>query len=120
MSKDGLDSLIGKEFCPVCGTITAKGTARCPECGTFHSAIHLEERKPPPPEERMVERSIDPLDYSMDPSTAIAEEEFESDDAAVKSWRGGSTDFSFEDEDLKSPKKVVEKIIPEDEEIISD
>ena len=39
---DSLDVLVGKEACPVCGTISQKGISRCPECGTFHSGIHLE------------------------------------------------------------------------------
>ena len=73
---DRLDVLVGKESCPVCGTISQKGTARCPECGTFHSGIHLEEREAPPPEERMSNREVDPSDYSMNPRF-IASEEFE-------------------------------------------
>ncbi|MDP6869735.1 MAG: hypothetical protein QGI21_03055 [Candidatus Poseidoniaceae archaeon] len=118
MPKDGLDTLIGKESCPVCGTISAKGTARCPECGTFHSGVYLEERDAPPPEDRPSERDVDPLDYSIDPASAITHEEFESDDASVKSWKGGSTDFSFEDDEPVT--KVNDTKIPDDEEILSD
>ena len=115
---DQLDVLVGKESCPVCGTISQKGTTRCPECGTFHSGAHLEEREAPPPEERNLDREIDPSDYSINPGAAISAEEFESDDSSVKNWRGGSTDFSFidEDDDLQ-----VEKIsIPESEELESE
>ena len=115
---DTLDVLVGKESCPVCGTISQKGTARCPECGTFHSGIHLEEREAPPPEERNSNREVDPSDYSMNPETAIANEEFEGDDSNIKNWVGGSTDFSFiDDEDEASPHSI---IIPESEEIESD
>jgi len=114
---DRLDVLVGKESCPVCGTISQKGTARCPECGTFHSGIHLEEREAPPPEERMSSREVNPSDYSMNPEVAIASEEFEGDDANIKNWGGGSTDFSFIDEndDLAVESEPIH--IPESEEI---
>lgn len=116
---DKLDRLAGKEACPVCGTIASVGTARCPECGTFHSGVHLEERQPPSPEERPVERDINPSDYSIDPSSAIAVEEFDSDDSSVKKWSGGSSDFSFEDDDGNQPTKDLQAI-PESEIILSD
>ena len=114
---DKLDALVGKESCPVCGTISQKGTSRCPECGTFHSGIHLEERPAPTPEERVNSREIDPLDYSINPGSAIADEDFEGDDSTVKNWSGGATDFSFVDDE---PVKVNEIVIPESEEIESD
>ena len=117
---DRLDVLVGKESCPVCGTISQKGTARCPECGTFHSGIHLEEREPPPPEERMSNREVDPSDYSMNPDAAITTEEFDSDESSVKNWGGGSTDFSFIDEEDSNPPKIANLEIPEAEEIESD
>lgn len=117
---DRLDVLVGKESCPVCGTISQKGTARCPECGTFHSGIHLEEREAPPPEERMSNREVDPSDYSMNPEVAIASEEFEGDDANIKNWGGGSTDFSFIDDSDNLPVEIENLHIPESEEIESD
>lgn len=117
---DRLDVLVGKESCPVCGTISQKGTARCPECGTFHSGIHLEEREAPPPEERMSNREVDPSDYSMNPEVAIASEEFEGDDANIKNWGGGSTDFSFIDDSEYLPIESDTLRIPESEEIESD
>ena len=117
---DRLDVLVGKESCPVCGTISQKGTARCPECGTFHSGIHLEEREPPPPEERMSNREVDPSDYSMNPDAAITTEEFDGDESSVKNWGGGSTDFSFIDEEDSNPPKIANLEIPEAEEIESD
>lgn len=117
---DRLDVLVGKESCPVCGTISQKGTARCPECGTFHSGIHLEEREAPPPEERMSNREVDPSDYSMNPEVAIASEEFEGDDANIKNWGGGSTDFSFIDDSDDLPIESDTLRIPESEEIDTD
>lgn len=117
---DKLDVLVGKESCPVCGTISQKGTARCPECGTFHSGIHLEEREAPPPEERMSNREVDPSDYSMNPEIAIANEEFEGDDANIKNWGGGSTDFSFIDDNNDLPVKSESLHIPESEEVEND
>ena len=117
---DKLDVLVGKESCPVCGTISQKGTARCPECGTFHSGIHLEEREAPPPEERLSNREVDPSDYSMNPEIAIANEEFEGDDANIKNWGGGSTDFSFIDDSNDVPVKSESLHIPESEEVEND
>ena len=117
---DRLDVLVGKESCPVCGTISQKGTARCPECGTFHSGIHLEEREAPPPEERMSSREVDPSDYSMNPEVAISSEEFEGDDANIKNWGGGSTDFSFIDDSDDLPIESDTLRIPESEEIETD
>ena len=121
MTKDKLSVLAGKQSCPVCGSISNKGTSRCPECGTFHSGIHLEERSAPTPEERVAARVVDPADYSINPSSAIVEEEFVSDEGSVKSWSGGSTDFSFVDEEkLQKVEKNSEPIIPKSEEIHSD
>ena len=117
---DILDVLVGKEACPVCGTISQKGTARCPECGTFHSGVHLEEREAPPPEERMTNREVDPTDYSMNPEIAISSEEFEGDDANIKNWGGGSTDFSFIDDTNDLPLESEAMHIPESEEIEND
>ena len=37
----------------ICGTLSQRGTVRCPECSTFHSGIHLEERDAPSPEEEL-------------------------------------------------------------------
>jgi len=104
---DKLDVLIGKEYCPVCASIYQKNTQRCPECGTFHSGVHLEDREPPTPEQRITNREVDPSDYSINPNTAIVDEEFDSDDGAVKNWTGGSTDFSFEDD---TPVEKIESI----------
>ena len=117
---DKLDVLVGKESCPVCGTISQKGTARCPECGTFHSGIHLEEREAPPPEEKISSREVDPSDYSMNPEIAIASEEFDGDDTNIKNWGGGSTDFSFIDDSDDLPIESETLLIPESEEIESD
>ena len=116
---DKLDILVGKESCPVCGSISQKGTARCPECGTFHSGIHLEDREPPAPEERVAERSFDPSDYSINPLASITDEEFEGDETSVKSWSGGSTDFKFDgsDDEIKVQKQEI--IVPDSEEIES-
>ena len=116
---DRLDILAGKETCPVCGSISQKGTQRCPECGTFHSGIHLEEREAPSPEERAELRELDPTDYSMNPNLAITNEEFEGDDKSIQNWKGGSTDFSFIDDEVPTSNKPA-RVIPESEEIVTD
>ena len=102
MSSDPLSSFYGTAVCPVCGCIDRKGMYRCSECGTFHAGGIMEEREAPPLEQReqliadMV--PIDPSVYSVGPNASIPEESFdESDD--VRSWEGGSTDFSFDDGD---------------------
>ena len=120
LMSDPLDILVGKESCPVCGTLSQKGTVRSTHCSTYNSGIHLEERDAPSPEERASQRELDPSDYSMNPKTAIAQEEFEGDEATIKNWSGGSTDFSFVDEDspLTQKQSIVE--IPESEEIAND
>ena len=58
------------------------------------------ERAPPTQEEqRMIESTeIDPSIYSLGPNAAIPEETFDETDD-VRSWDGGSTDFSFEDDE---------------------
>ena len=120
MNDDRLSIFSGKQSCPVCGSISPKGSSRCHECGTFHGGLHLEERTAPTPEERVAARQIDPSEYSMDPNSAIMDEQFDSDEGAVKSWSGGSTDFSFVDENKKIKQSENNIEIPESEEIYSD
>ena len=110
VSVDKLDIFQGMESCPVCGTIASKGTLRCPECGTFHSGLHLEERSPPPPEQRVAPKDLDPSDYSVNPDSELIEETFEADESAVKEWSGGSSDFSFEDDE----KEIKDELIHSD------
>ena len=117
---DPLERLNGLAVCPVCGCFDRKGMYRCSECGTFHAGGIMEEREAPPPsEQRELEAAATPLDpsvYSLGPNASIPEESFdESDD--VRSWEGGSTDFTF-DEDDDPP--VAHITLPEPEDIASD
>jgi len=48
---------------------------------------------------------IDPSIYSLGPNAAIPEETFDETDD-VRSWDGGSTDFSFEDDE---PERAITK-----------
>ena len=117
---DPLERLNGLAVCPVCGCFDRKGMYRCSECGTFHAGGIMEEREAPPPsEQRELEAAATPLDpsvYSLGPNASIPEESFdESDD--VRSWEGGSTDFTF-DEDDEPP--VAHITLPEPEDIVSD
>ena len=106
MSKDPLRHFSGVAVCPVCGCIDRKGMYRCSECGTFHAGGIMEEREAPPPSEQREmqlanQAPLDPSVYSVGPNASIPEESFdESED--VRSWDGGSTDFSF-DEDGDPP-----------------
>ena len=116
---DPLERLNGLAVCPVCGCFDRKGMYRCSECGTFHAGGIMEEREAPPPsEQRELEAAATPLDpsvYSLGPNASIPEESFdESDD--VRSWEGGSTDFTF-DEDDDPP--VAHITLPEPEDIAS-
>ncbi|MEC9211875.1 MAG: hypothetical protein VYD44_03255 [Candidatus Thermoplasmatota archaeon] len=117
---DPLDRLNGLAVCPVCGCFDRKGMYRCSECGTFHAGGIMEEREAPlPSEQRELEAAAPPLDpsvYSLGPNASIPEESFdESDD--VRSWEGGSTDFTF-DEDDDPP--VAHITLPEAEDVTSD
>ena len=62
----------------------------------------MEEREAPPPsEQKDLQESqpvLDPSVYSVGPNASIPDESFdESDD--VRSWEGGSTDFTFDEND---------------------
>ena len=107
-----LDSFRGLAACPVCGCLERRGMYRCPECGTFHAGSIMEEREAPPVQMQVEvdEKTIDPSVYSLGPNATIPEESFdESDD--VRSWDGGSTDFSFdEDEELEMSSKSSEAL----------
>ena len=77
----------------------------------------MEEREPPPPEatvESLDAQLIDPSNYSLGPNAAVPEESFEESEA-VRSWGGGSSDFSFEDDD--PPLKTMIEKLPVAEEI---
>ena len=100
---DPLERLNGLAVCPVCGCFDRKGMYRCSECGTFHAGAIMEDREPPAPSEQLLlqQESNPPLDpsvYSLGPNAAIPDETFdESED--VRHWDGGSTDFTFDDDD---------------------
>ena len=118
MPEDSLSLFSGKAICPSCGCIDNIGSFRCVGCGAFHSTAHLIERDVPPPEQReMIEQIVDPMAYSIGPNQKIVEESFEQTDD-VKSWEGGSTDFSFSDDvEVLSKEDVEQVIIPKSEEL---
>ena len=100
--RDPLEELSGLAVCPVCGCFDRKGMYRCSECGTFHAGGIMEEREAPPiSEQKDIQENqpvLDPSVYSIGPNASIPEESFdESDD--VRSWDGGSTDFTFDESD---------------------
>ncbi len=118
MSKDSLKLFVGKANCPSCGCIENIGSFRCVGCGSFHSTAHLVERDVPPPEMReVIEQTVNPMAYSIGPNQRIIEESFEQTDD-VKSWEGGSTDFSFTDDGVKIQANHTKDIgIPKSEEL---
>ena len=117
---DPLERLNGLAACPVCGCFDRKGMYRCSECGTFHAGAIMEERAPPSPSEQMAyeEESntpIDPSVYSLGPNATLPDESFdESED--VRNWDGGSTDFTFEEDDAP----IATLRLPDAEDILSD
>lgn len=117
---DPLNHFRGMVACPVCGCIDRNGTYRCPECGTFHAGSIMEDREPPTPEEAATiepQQPVDPSIYSLGPAGAIPEEIFdESED--VRSWDGGSTDFTFDEEDEIPVAKI--SSLPEPDVVTSD
>ena len=118
--KDPLQHLSGLAVCPVCGCFDRKGMYRCSECGTFHAGGIMDEREAPPPSEQREQLDsqpiVDPSVYSVGPNASIPEESFdESDD--VRSWEGGSTDFTF-DESEEAP--VAKLSLPEGEVLAND
>ena len=116
---DPLDQLSGYAVCPVCGCFDRKGMYRCSECGTFHAGGIMEEREAPTAaevRESTVVQTIDPSIYSVGPNATIPDESFdESED--VRSWDGGSTDFTF-DESEDAPVAKIE--LPEPEVLATD
>ena len=79
----------------------------------------MEDREPPAPSEQLLlqQESNPPLDpsvYSLGPNAAIPDETFdESED--VRPWDGGSTDFTFDDDDDDAP--VAKMTLPPAEDI---
>jgi len=116
---DPLDQLSGSAVCPVCGCFDRKGMYRCSECGTFHAGGIMEEREAPTAaevRESTVVHTIDPSIYSVGPNATIPDESFdESED--VRSWDGGSTDFTFDESD-DAPVAKIE--LPEPETLATD
>ena len=117
---DPLDQYKSASTCPNCHAITRFGISKCPECGTFHSTAHLTDRVPTaedlrPHEERIVEPEM----YSLNPNSNIDKDgEFEEVEDVTTEWEGGSTDFSFIDEEEVLPQS--ESDSPNEEIIIDD
>lgn len=117
MSKDSLRLFASKAICPSCGCIDNIGSFRCVGCGAFHSTAHLVNREVPPAEQReVIEQIVNPMAYSIGPNQKIIEESFEQTED-VKSWDGGSTDFSFSDDGEMAPVKSFDGKIPNPEEL---
>ena len=82
----------------------------------------MEDREPPSPAEQQAIQDatappLDPSVYSLGPNASIPEESFdESED--VRRWDGGSTDFTFTDDDDDPPIAKLE--LPPPENVASD
>jgi hypothetical protein len=106
MDSDPINAYTGLCTCPVCGCLDRKGVYRCHECGTFHAGSIMEEREPPEVAVPEKKEPLDPSIYSLGPGAPLPEESFEESED-VTSWEGGSTDFSFEDDD--EPPALISK-----------
>ncbi len=74
----------------------------------------MEEREAPPPGPAPPvtdSAPIDPAIYSLGPNAAIPEESFDETED-VRAWNGGSSDFSFEDDDVISQVPVETQLPP--------
>jgi len=74
----------------------------------------MEEREAPPPGSAPAPTDsapIDPAIYSLGPNAAIPEESFDETED-VRAWNGGSSDFSFEDDDVISAVPVKTQLPP--------
>ena len=119
---DPLDILKSASICPNCHAITRLGMSKCPECGTFHSTIHLDERVPTAEDLKPhQEREVEPSMYSLNPGIGVEQsEEFDDVEDVTTEWKGGSADFNFDEEDEKSsPSTKITSVINE-ETIIDD
>jgi len=103
---DPLSVFDGLSTCDVCGCIQQSGTFRCPECGTFHSNAHLEERPDPPKDQRQPKPPVDPAHYSMNPQHEIPVEEEVVVDDMTTSWSGGSSDFHFTEDEGDATRQI--------------
>ena len=96
---DPLSVFDGVSVCNNCGCLQQSGGFRCPECGTFHTSTHLEERTEPLPSPRSREEPVDPTMYSLNPDSEIPVEDAEEVEDMTTHWSGGSSDFHLPDED---------------------
>ena len=118
---DPLEALRSASYCPVCGSLSSHGVIRCPECSTFHAGTHMEEREAP--KQPAPARAIDPSHYSLSAEACVNSESFEESED-IRSWEGGNTDFSFDEEDAP-PAKIDDpesylKNLPSPEELLDE
>ena len=74
----------------------------------------MEEREAPPPGSAPPPTDLAPIDpaiYSLGPNAAIPEESFDETED-VRAWNGGSSDFSFEEDDAPSAVPVQTQLPP--------
>ena len=111
MKEDPLDLFQDKEICPTCSAIHPKNVSRCPECGIFHDAEIFAERSQVqvPRKTTTKVKPVDPGMYSLNPHSEIPDDgldEIEIEDNTI-SWSGGSTDFSFDEEEPFDSQKNI-------------
>ena len=86
------------QVCPSCGGYEPQGSQKCYECGEFHGAGLLTQEPPVNlgiPESPLTADLL--VAYSLNPTGQILQEEFESDESKLKSWKGGGSNFSLGD-----------------------
>ena len=96
--------------------------SKCPECGTFHSTMHLDERVPTAEDLKPhQEREVEPSMYSLNPGIGIEQgEEFEDVEDVTTAWKGGSADFNFDEEEEVETSSIENKSPLNEETLIDD
>ena len=104
---DSLSVFDGLSACYSCGALQQKGSSRCPECGTFHSTGHLEDRPDPPRGSNFEPVPVaDPSLYSMNPDAEIKVEDQVDVKDMTRTWSDGGTDFHLGDDEEDVTRRV--------------
>ena len=100
--EDPLAHLSKYQACPSCACLMEINTKLCPECGAFLSKEILEYEPEISTDYTNTndKKILDPTHYSLNPSAQIPVENDDEEEIEdmTKEWKGGSSDFKFEEE----------------------